>query len=177
MAKPGIGLGVLTPKPCLACLNSFPGIGMDGQRHTRVLRYWLWQQLAATIPLGMQRGWGTFQQGVLAQVRRGVCLSQQRDPMGQREAWHCSGLLCPLLPSYPGCLSTLSWGLQCSSLTIKAELGSPPVPSAADPGRDFTRGLREVKGEPNSEQISSKQKFSQLLQIRSFDFRNSDSTQ
>lgn len=47
----------------------------------------------------------------------------------------------------------------------------------ADPGRDFTRGLWEVKGEPNSEQISSKQKFSQLLQIGSFDFHNSDSTQ
>lgn len=78
VAKPGIGLGVPTPKPCPACLDSFPGIGTDGQRHTRVLRYWLWQQLAATIPLGMQRGWGTFQQGVLAQVRRGVCLSAVR---------------------------------------------------------------------------------------------------
>lgn len=125
MAKPGIGLGVLTPEPCPACLDSFPGIGSDGQRHTRVLRYWLWQQLAATIPLGQQWGWGTSQQGVLAQVRRGVCLSQQRDPMGQQEAWHRSALPCPPHPSYPGCLSTLSWGLRCPSLTIKAELASP----------------------------------------------------
>lgn len=36
VAKPGVGLGVLTPECCLACLDSFPGIGMNGQRHTRV---------------------------------------------------------------------------------------------------------------------------------------------
>lgn len=38
MAKPGIGLGVLILECCLACLDSFPGIGMNGQRHTRVFR-------------------------------------------------------------------------------------------------------------------------------------------
>lgn len=39
MAKPGIGLGVLTPELCPECLDSSPGIGMDGQMHARVLRY------------------------------------------------------------------------------------------------------------------------------------------
>lgn len=63
--------------PCLACLGSFPGVGTDGQRHTRVLTYWWWQQLAATIALGQRWGQGMPQQGVLAHLRRDICLSQQ----------------------------------------------------------------------------------------------------
>lgn len=119
MAKPGIGLGVLTPERCLACLDSFPGIGMNGQRHTRVFRdtgfvssCWLsWPAV----------GMGTCQQGVLASLGKAFV----SEPVGRWEAWCCPALLCPPLFSYPGYLSTLSQGLQCPSLTIKAELGSP----------------------------------------------------
>lgn len=102
MTKPGTGLGVPTPEPCLACLGSFPGVGTDRQRHTRVLTYWLWQQLAATIPLGQQWGQGTPRQGVLAHVRRDVCLSRQR--------WEAGTVLPCCVRRPPPALAALSWG-------------------------------------------------------------------
>lgn len=64
-------------------------------------------------------GMRTCHHGV-SQAGRGICLK----PMGQWESWCCPALLCPPL-FYPGYLSTLSQGLQCPLLTIKAELGSP----------------------------------------------------
>lgn len=84
-------------------------------------RCWFCQQLSATTPPGQRWGWGTRQQGVLARLGE----ASVSEPTGQWGARHCPALLCPPLLSYPGCLSTLSPGLQCPSLTIKAELGSP----------------------------------------------------
>lgn len=77
--------------------------------------------LSAPVCLfGHQWGWGTCQQGVLARLGE----ASLSEPMGQWEAWCCPALLCPPLFSSPGYLSTLSQGLQCPLLTIKAELGS-----------------------------------------------------
>lgn len=71
VAKPGIGLGVLTPKPCPACLDSCKGT--PGSWDTGCGNSWL-----PPSPLACSGVGGTFQQGVLAQVRRGVCLSAVR---------------------------------------------------------------------------------------------------
>lgn len=121
MAKPGIGLGVLTPECCLPCLDSFPGIGMNGQSTAGSSEILVLSAAVCHQPAWPAVGMGDVSAGCVSQAGTGSSL---RAP----GAVGSLVLSCPavsttfLLPWY---LSTLSQGLQCPLLTIKAELGSP----------------------------------------------------
>lgn len=78
---------------------------------------------------------------------------------------------------YPSLGSSLLWCPLLEAHSKVSLLPPPPEHCSADPGGTLLWAFGEgVKGEYNLEQISSKQKCSQLLQIRAFDLCDSDST-